>query len=59
MKSRRPLSVRPNKWFVGTASIACLALSLADPSLVLAQQADPAVMTTTTTTDESPKMAPE
>ena len=59
MKSRRPLSVRPNKWFVGTASIACLALSLADPSVVLAQQADPAVMTTTTTTDESPKMAPE
>ena len=59
MKPRRPLSIRPNKWFVGTATIACLALCLDDPSVVLAQQADPAVVTTTTTTDETPKMAPE
>src|SRR5881628_3569768 len=59
MKSRRPLSIRPNKWFVGTATVACLALSLDEPKLILAQQADPAVVTTTTTTEESPKMAPE
>ncbi len=60
MKSRGLLSIRPNKWFQGAATIACLALSLDAPIVALAQQqAEPAVVTTTTTTEETPKMPAE